>query len=312
MLIVEMNNLVVFTVLLKISFSVGFDLNKTVACNIQYYFYHGSSLSIYDIKSFSKIIDNPNFDPDKPTTFYIYGTIEGIWVPTVIAVKDAYLANGRHNFIIVGNKNPFLHVFNNALIIADKFSENMLELINSGYDYSKTTFVSFSLGSKAIAPMTSRLIKMKSNNKFKLPKIVALDPGIVRNNELHLSGGERLNSNDADFVMTVHTDCHYWGTKESHGHVNFWINGGCDQPMCVNDFTKSVCNHLMAAYYWAEAVKSDSKTAFKSRQCASWKHYLKKDCDLSLPVAYIGLYTQANITGDYYVRTKKVVPYSRS
>lgn len=68
----------------------------------------------------------------------------------------------------------------------------------------------------------------------------------------------------------------------------------------------------MAAYYWAEAVKSDSQTAFKSRQCASWKNYLKKDCDLSLPVAHIGLYTSTNATGDYYVRTKKVVPYSRS
>jgi len=68
----------------------------------------------------------------------------------------------------------------------------------------------------------------------------------------------------------------------------------------------------MAPVYWAEAVRTNSTTAFKSRQCASWKFYMRKDCDLSLPVAYIGLYTPTNLTGDYYVRTKLAAPYSRS
>lgn len=164
--------------------------------------------------------------------------MEGIWVPTVNAVKDAYLENGKYNFIIVGNQNPFLHVFVNAPIIAEKFSINLLQLFRAGYDVSKITFVSFSLGSKAIAPLTSRLIKMRSKNKFIVPRIVALDPGIVDDDQLYLVGGERLNENDAKFVMTIHTDCHYWGTTDPHGHVNFWINGGCDQPMCLNDFSE--------------------------------------------------------------------------
>lgn len=69
---------------------------------------------------------------------------------------------------------------------------------------------------------------------------------------------------------------------------------------------------MMAPLYWAEAVMTDSTSAFRSRQCASYKKYLKKNCDLSLPVAYIGLYTPKNLTGDYYLKTKKVSPYSRS
>lgn len=159
-------------------------------------------------------------------------------MPTVVAVKDAYMQNGKHNFVIVGNQNPFLHVFANAAVIAEKFSSNLLSILTAGYDISKVNFVSFSLGSKAIAPMTSRLLKIKSNGAFVIPRITALDPGIVKDTELHMVAGARLNKNDADFVMTVHTDCHYWGTKDTRGHVNFWINGGCDQPMCLNDFSK--------------------------------------------------------------------------
>jgi len=68
----------------------------------------------------------------------------------------------------------------------------------------------------------------------------------------------------------------------------------------------------MVLWYWAEAVRNDRKTAFKSTQCASFKNYLRRDCDLSFPVAYIGLYTPVNVTGDYYVRTNRIAPFSMS
>lgn len=68
----------------------------------------------------------------------------------------------------------------------------------------------------------------------------------------------------------------------------------------------------MVLGYWAESVRSDRKTAYKSRKCESWNHYIQKDCDRSLPVEYIGLYTPENLTGNYYVRTNLFPPYSRS
>jgi hypothetical protein len=199
-----------------------------------------STRTTYNVTNFASLINNKHFDRDKPTTFYIYGTMEGTWVPTVAAVKDAYLANGRQNFVIVGNRNPFLHVFVNAPVIAEKFATNMVQLVRAGYDMAKVTFVGFSLGAKAIAPVASRLIRQRSGGWLRLQRLVALDPGIIKDEELYLVGGSRLNEDDAKFVMTVHTDCHYWGTKDPHGHVNFWVNGGCDQPMCQNDFSEFV------------------------------------------------------------------------
>lgn len=68
----------------------------------------------------------------------------------------------------------------------------------------------------------------------------------------------------------------------------------------------------MAPIYWAEVVENDSTNSFESRACIDYKQYLKKECDFNLPVAYIGLYTSTNTTGNYFVRTKKISPYSMS
>lgn len=179
-----------------------------------------------------------HFDDEKPTTFYIYGTLEGTWTPTVIAVKNAYIKNGKFNFVLVGSQNPFLQIFENAPIIAQTFAMNLLELLDDGYEVSKIDFVAFSLGSKAIAPLTSRIIRRVSKGSFRIPKIVALDPGKVRKDEMHLVCHRKLNPDDAEFVMVIHTDCENWGTRGSYGHVDFRINGGCEQPNCVNNFSK--------------------------------------------------------------------------
>lgn len=179
-----------------------------------------------------------HFDDKKPTTFYIYGTLESPWTPTVIGVKNAYIKNGKFNFVLVGSQNPFLQIFENAPIIAQTFAINLLDMLNDGYEIAKVNFVAFSLGSKAIAPLTSRIIRRISKGILQIPKIIALDPGKVRRDEMHLVCHQKLNPNDADFVMAVHTDCENWGTRGSNGHVDFRINGGCEQPSCFNNLSK--------------------------------------------------------------------------
>lgn len=112
----------------------------------------------------------------------------------------------------------------------------MLEFLATGYSISQVTFVAFSLGAKAIAPLASRYITSKSSGAYVLPRLVGLDPGIVTYYEMHLVDGKLLNANDATFVMTVHTDCYDWGTVYAVGDANFWVNGGCKQPSCAAAF----------------------------------------------------------------------------
>lgn len=112
----------------------------------------------------------------------------------------------------------------------------MLEFLATGYSISQVTFVAFSLGAKAIAPLASRYITSKSSGAYVLPRLVGLDPGIVTYYEMHLVDYKLLNANDATFVMTVHTDCYDWGTIYAVGDANFWVNGGCKQPSCAAVF----------------------------------------------------------------------------
>ena len=60
-----------------------------------------------------------------------------------------------------------------------------------------------------------------------------MDPGVVSAVQLALIE-QRLNLNDAKFVDTIHTECTSYGSSETRGVVNFWINGGISQPMCTS------------------------------------------------------------------------------
>jgi hypothetical protein len=44
---------------------------------------------------------------------------------------------------------------------------------------------------------------------------------------------KEINSNDAAFVMTIHTEKRSFGDENSVGHVNAWFNNAHRQPMCL-------------------------------------------------------------------------------
>lgn len=162
--------------------------------------------------------------------------------------------------------------------------------------------VGHSLGAH-ICGLLGQLLK---SNGAKLAKIFGLDPAgpcFERYSEAN-----RLDQTDADFVSVIHTS-KLLGFKRPLGHVDYYPNGGTQQPGCypasristasalicdktidfalsnstsargqdvIESRILSPCSHSRAYEYFIESI--NSKCLFTSRQCSSWKNYRTGSC----------------------------------
>lgn len=59
----------------------------------------------YDVDNLETIVENPNFDRQKPTVIYSYGFTQTVYQPSVREIVDAYLENGEFNFVLVNYRS---------------------------------------------------------------------------------------------------------------------------------------------------------------------------------------------------------------
>lgn len=67
----------------------------------------------------------------------------------------------------------------------------------------------------------------------KVHRITALDPAGPSFERAEIDGNLRLSDADATLVDVIHTDVGHYGFNGSIGHVDFYPNGGTNQPGCV-------------------------------------------------------------------------------
>jgi pimeloyl-ACP methyl ester carboxylesterase len=139
-----------------------------------------------------------------------------------------------------------------------EFVASYLDFLHAnGYmQFDRTTVIGFSLGAH-IAGMTGKNVR-----RGRIANIVGLDPAgplfSVRNPE------GRLDAADAEFVEVIHTNGPTLlvagaGIGYPVGHVDFWPNGGRNQPGC---FTNT-CSHLRAVQLYVESIHNNRFEAFK-------------------------------------------------
>ncbi|XP_023311422.1 lipase member H-B-like [Anoplophora glabripennis] len=140
---------------------------------------------------------------------------------------------------------------------------------------------------------------------LKLPRIIALDPAgplfNLRPEE------ERLNKHDADIVEVIHTDGRILGFKAATGTIDFFLNGGSDQPGCWNinffnitTYTDLIyCGHRRAYQYFVEAILNPRD--FIATECSDWVSYKAGKCDKNKKVS-MGDIT-VNAQGNFYLET---------
>nr|XP_004038197.3 lipase member H isoform X1 [Gorilla gorilla gorilla]XP_055238006.1 lipase member H isoform X1 [Gorilla gorilla gorilla] len=124
-----------------------------------------------------------------------------------------------------------------------------------------------------------------------LGRITGLDPaGPLFNGKPHQ---DRLDPSDAQFVDVIHSDTDALGYKEPLGNIDFYPNGGLDQPGCpktiLGGFQYFKCDHQRSVYLYLSSLREsctitaypcDSYQDYRNGKCVSCGTSQKESCPL--------------------------------
>ncbi|KAJ8305692.1 hypothetical protein KUTeg_016237, partial [Tegillarca granosa] len=244
----------------------------------------------------SVTLNTSNFDSSKMTRFIIHGfTHNGHrqWLANLVA---ALLKKEDSNVIVVdwghGAGIPYGQATANTRVVGAEIAVLIQSMISQGASASNMHLIGHSLGAHIAGYAGERVAH--------IGRITGLDPA-----DPYFQGTDtrvRLDPSDADFVDVIHTDGSSitslgMGAIQAMGHVDFYPNGGKDQPGCdagaVNKLTDTVwtavthldyyaaegavaCSHERSYAYFTESVNSECP--FRAYPCTSADEFHSGNC----------------------------------
>ncbi|XP_066556026.1 lipase member H [Amia ocellicauda] len=162
-----------------------------------------------------------------------------------------------------------------AVTNTKKAAENLTEFIvkmqDGGASLHSIHMIGVSLGAHLSGFVGSML-------NGKIGRITGLDP--AGPTFTGTSPDERLDPTDAVFVDVLHTDMDALGFRAPLGHIDFYANGGADQPGCPKTIFSGkryfICDHQRSVFlYLCSLNKTCNITAYP---CASYQDFLDGKC----------------------------------
>lgn len=234
-----------------------------------------------------------HFQHSRPTKFVVHGFIDSIHLGNWMQdMASQFLAQGDYNVVLVewlfGSFDLYGQATANTRVVGAMIAELIDYLQNTtGARPEDMHIVGHSLGAHIAGYAGERL-------RY-LGRITGLDPAepYFQNMDIVV----RLDPSDALFVDIMHTDGAAFysvktglGMSQACGHVDYYVNGGHDQPGCAkspvyhileNGLIEGVreavaCSHLRSYHLFTESI--NSACPFESFRCDSEEEFYKGNC----------------------------------
>ncbi|XP_048247364.1 pancreatic triacylglycerol lipase-like [Haliotis rufescens] len=257
---------------------------------------HGNSVLLAtDSSHWRSLLSAGHFSASKETKFIIHGFSNSGHTSWVTEMKNDLLQKGDFNVIVVdwgkGSSFPYTQATANTFLVAAEVAKFVKYLHSSLHvDLKKVHLIGHSLGAQICGNVGAAVRGIR--------RISGLDP--AEPYFINFPDSNRLDKSDASFVDVIHTDGEKfsgiagYGMMKACGDIDFYPNGGEDQPGCSDNplgsllggifgghagqATKSVsCSHGRAIKYFIESLKS-STCKFTGHTCRDWASYETGTC----------------------------------
>ncbi|XP_044077556.1 lipase member H isoform X1 [Siniperca chuatsi] len=229
------------------------------------------------LMSHTNLSAHPQFNLSRPTTFIIHGYrptgSPPMWLQSA---TELLLAKTDINVIVVdwnrgaANVNYFKAV-ENTRKAANNLTAFIEKMQKHGASLSSIHMIGVSLGAHI-----SGFVGANLNGS--IGRITALDPAGPQ--FIDKPPEDRLDSSDAQFVDVLHTDIDALGFREPLGHIDFYANGGTDQPGCPKTIFSGgsyfKCDHQRSVLLFLDSL--NQMCASRAYPCSSYKDFLDGNC----------------------------------
>ncbi|XP_008706422.1 phospholipase A1 member A isoform X2 [Ursus maritimus] len=194
---------------------------------------------------------------------------------------------------VYGSTGVYFSAVGNVVKLGLEISRFLRKLLELGVPESSIHIIGVSLGAH-VGGVVGHLYKGQ------LGRITGLDPAGPEYTKASLE--ERLDPGDALFVEAVHTDADNLGIRIPVGHVDYFVNGGQDQPGCPTfihaGYSYLICDHMRAVHLYISAL--ENSCPFVAFPCVNYKAFLAGQCldcfnPFLLSCPRIGLMEQSSV-----------------
>ncbi|XP_055951596.1 lipoprotein lipase-like [Argiope bruennichi] len=242
------------------------------------------------LQPYAQQFDLCPFNTNYETKFLVHGLVEMLTPENLfIVLKDAILKHGDYNVILVDWTLYNVMPFKRAYRYAGIVGEKIAEMMRFMKNHKKVSLKSLHCIGHSLG---SHVCAAAGRNIHKIGRITARGLGYL----------------------------------EPVGHIDYYVNGGVDQPGCaigstyrvfkgksltVQSFLDQIlCNHFIAIEYFINSLKDNCK--FVARKCESNSEFEKGKCSSGI-ISEMGFIAKkikgVPPTSKFFLKTSKSPPY---